>query len=94
MSGWLLKKVLKEHEEESKRQNHLDEEEGDLGGRSSINPLDLLNEGDEDPDSEKETEIDDEEKKKQDEYADNVQPPTKESARRRRRAKRVVLVWW
>lgn len=59
MSGRLLKKVLKEHEE-SKHQNHHDEEEEedeeeDLGGRSSsINPFDLLNEGDEeDPESEK-----------------------------------------
>lgn len=62
MSGRLLKKVLKEHEE-SKLQNHHDEEEEEededeeqLGGsrnRSSINPFDLLNEGDEDPESEK-----------------------------------------
>lgn len=59
MSGRLLKKVLKEHEE-SKHQNHHDEEdedeeeEEDLGGRSSsINPFDLLNDGDEDPESEK-----------------------------------------
>lgn len=60
MSGRLLKKVLKEHEE-SKQRNHHEEEETEeeeeedenLGDRSSINPFDLLNEGDEDPDSDK-----------------------------------------
>lgn len=59
MSGRLLKKVLKEHEESKLRNHHeeveTEEEEhfGDSGGRSSINPFDLLNEGDEDPDSDK-----------------------------------------
>lgn len=54
MSGRLLKKVLKEHEE-SKQRNHHDEEEEEeeddeeSGARSSINPFDLLNEDDEDP---------------------------------------------
>lgn len=92
MSGRLLKKVLKEHEE-SKHQNHHDEEdedeeeEEDLGGRSSsINPFDLLNDGDEDPESEKETEIDDEEKKK-DEEADTVQPPSKNKSKKKKKKK-------
>ncbi|KAL0862088.1 hypothetical protein Bca101_041206 [Brassica carinata] len=94
MSGRLLKKVLKEHEE-SKHQNHHDEEEEeedeeeDPGGRSSsINPFDLLNEGDEeDPESEKivkETEIDDE---KKDEDADNVQPPSKNKSKKKKKKK-------
>ncbi|KAJ0258155.1 hypothetical protein HA466_0070020 [Hirschfeldia incana] len=86
MSGRLLKKVLKEHEE-SKQQNHHDEEEEeeeeeeDVGGRSSsINPFDLLNDGDEAPDSEKETEIDDEEK-------DKVQPPSKNKSKKKKKKK-------
>ncbi|XP_010506706.1 PREDICTED: transcription factor 25 [Camelina sativa] len=67
MSGRLLKKVLQEHEE-SKQQIHHEEEEEDeeSGARSSINPFDLLNEDDEDPE---ELEIDDEtivEKKNED----------------------------
>ncbi|CAH2057700.1 unnamed protein product [Thlaspi arvense] len=59
MSGRLLKKVLKEHEESKHLNHHHDDEEEDeeyedLGGsRGSINPFDLLNEGDDDPDSEK-----------------------------------------
>ncbi|CAN6994184.1 unnamed protein product [Brassica rapa subsp. trilocularis] len=89
MSGRLLKKVLKEHEE-SKLQNHHDEEDEDeeqLGGsrgRSSINPFDLLNEGDEDPESEKETEIDDE---KKDEEADTVQLPSKNKSKKKKKKK-------
>lgn len=53
--------VLKEHEESKHRNHHdkeidEDEEDENLGNsrsRSSINPFDLLNEGDEDPDSDK-----------------------------------------
>ncbi|KAG2290498.1 hypothetical protein Bca52824_050102 [Brassica carinata] len=96
MSGRLLKKVLKEHEE-SKLQNHHDEEEEEddedeeqLGGsrnRSSINPFDLLNDGDEDPESEKEAEIDDEEKKK-DEEADTVQPPSSKNKSKKKKNKK------
>jgi len=54
MSGRLLKKVLQEHED-SKLQKHHEEEEDEeedeeeSGARSSINPFDLLNDGDEDP---------------------------------------------
>ncbi|ESQ39333.1 hypothetical protein EUTSA_v10001357mg [Eutrema salsugineum] len=100
MSGRLLKKVLKEHEE-SKHRNHHDEgeeeeeeeEEEDENldgsrGRSSINPFDLLNEGDEDPDSEKEIDIDDEsiiEMKNED--ADNVQPASKNKSKKKKKKK-------
>ncbi|KAF2565258.1 hypothetical protein F2Q68_00023682 [Brassica cretica] len=96
MSGRLLKKVLKEHEE-SKLQNHHDEEEEEdedeeqLGGsrnRSSINPFDLLNDGDEDPESEKEAEIDDEEEKKKDEEADTVQPPSSKNKSKNKKKKK------
>ncbi|KAL1189245.1 hypothetical protein V5N11_009713 [Cardamine amara subsp. amara] len=105
MSGRLLKKVLKEHEE-SKLRNHHEEEEieeeeeeeyfGDSGGRSSINPFDLLNEGDEDPDSDKEIEIDDDtivEKKNEDvddmssRIADNVQPVSKNKSKKKKKKK-------
>ncbi|KAF3555984.1 hypothetical protein F2Q69_00010306 [Brassica cretica] len=96
MSGRLLKKVLKEHEE-SKPQNHHDEEEEEdedeeqLGGsrnRSSINPFDLLNDGDEDPESEKEAEIYDEEEKKKDEEADTVQPPSSKNKSKNKKKKK------
>ncbi|CAN7006839.1 unnamed protein product [Brassica oleracea var. botrytis] len=97
MSGRLLKKVLKEHEE-SKLQNHHDEEEeeededeeqlGGSRGRSSINPFDLLNDGDEDPESEKEAEIDDDEKKKKDEEADTVQPPSSKNKSKKKKKKK------
>uniref|UniRef100_A0A1J3CU59 Transcription factor 25 n=1 Tax=Noccaea caerulescens TaxID=107243 RepID=A0A1J3CU59_NOCCA len=96
MSGRLLKKVLQEHEE-SKLRNHPDEEleneeEDDdehlgdsVGGRSSINPFDLLNDGDEDPDSEKETEVDDEsivEKKDED-----LHPASKNKSKKKKKKK-------
>nr|VDD03937.1 unnamed protein product [Brassica oleracea] len=100
MSGRLLKKVLKEHEE-SKLQNHHDEEEeeededeeqlGGSRGRSSINPFDLLNDGDEDPESEKVyriAEIDDDEKKKKDEEADTVQPPSSKNKSKKKKKKK------
>lgn len=56
MSGRLLKKVLQEHEElklqkhhEEEEEDEEEEEEEESGARSSINPFDLLNDGDEDP---------------------------------------------
>jgi hypothetical protein len=52
MSGRLLKKVLQEHEDSKLQKHHEEEEEEDeeeSGARSSINPFDLLNDGDEDP---------------------------------------------
>ncbi|XP_023640195.1 transcription factor 25 [Capsella rubella] len=94
MSGRLLKKVLQEHEESKQRNHHEEEEEEDddeeeLGARSSINPFDLLNEDDEDPE---EIEIDDEaivEEKNEDadHLSKNVQPVSKNKSKKKKKKK-------
>ncbi|KAG7575184.1 Transcription factor 25 [Arabidopsis suecica] len=99
MSGRLLKKVLQEHEE-SKLQKHHEEEEDEeeeeqeSGARSSINPFDLLNDGDEDPE---EIEVDDETivEKKNDEdadhqsrVADHVQQPVSKNKSKKKKKKK------
>ncbi|VYS55765.1 unnamed protein product [Arabidopsis thaliana] len=93
MSGRLLKKVLQEHEDSKLQKHHEEEEEEDeeeSGARSSINPFDLLNDGDEDPE-----EIDDEtiaEKKNEDadhqsSVADHVQPVSKNKSKKKKKKK-------
>lgn len=53
MSGRLLKKVLKEQEEDQRIESDHEEEEEEaqqLNGKASINPFDLLNDDDHDLD--------------------------------------------